>query len=361
LESELMASRRLLAGKVERVRRLIRTAARRLLLTLTDDSELACWVNSIYQQHLGRTADADGLQHFVGALRNGMSLSQLMQQVENSSEAVQRRQELETERAYCVNSIYQQHLGSTADADGLQHFVSALRNGMSLSQLIQQIESRPEAVQRRQELETERAYCVNSIYQQHLGRTADADGLQHCVSALRNGMSLSRLIQEIENSPEAARRRQELETERVYCVNSIYQQHLGRTADADALQHFVGALRDGMPLSRLLEEIENSPEAVQRLAKQRLSDGEFIVRIFTSGEDCSREALDQMTAGPCFEIDRKSAQRIMPQNPSERFEGIDFSPCGNIMAIATSDTNKVLLFRRKPDGRFEEAPFRSIG
>jgi len=68
-----------------------------------------------------------------------------------------------------------------------------------------------------------------------------------------------------------------------------------------------------------------------------------------------------MAPGFRFEIDRKSVQRIVPPNPSERFEGIDFSRSGRIMAIATSETNSVLLFQRKPDGRFEDAPFRTIG
>src|SRR6476660_2650460 len=68
-----------------------------------------------------------------------------------------------------------------------------------------------------------------------------------------------------------------------------------------------------------------------------------------------------MAPGFRFEIDRKSVQRIVPPNPSERFEGIDFSRSGRIMAIATSETNSVLLFQRKSDGRFEDAPFRTIG
>jgi hypothetical protein len=62
-----------------------------------------------------------------------------------------------------------------------------------------------------------------------------------------------------------------------------------------------------------------------------------------------------------FEIENKSIQRIVPQNVAERFEGIAFSSSGNCMAIATSETNCVLLFRRTPDGRFEHEPFQRIG
>src|SRR5260370_30547609 len=77
---------------------------------------------------------------------------------------------------------------------------------------------------------------------------------------------------------------------------------------------------------------------------------------------CVRSGMRMMiTFGFRFEIDRKSVQRIVPPNTSERFEGIDFSRSGRIMAIATSETNSVLLFKRKPDGRFEDPPFRTIG
>ena len=64
-----------------------------------------------------------------------------------------------------------------------------------------------------------------------------------------------------------------------------------------------------------------------------------------------------------FEIDANpgSVQRIVPPSRSERFEGIDFSTSGNTIAIATSESNAVLLFRRQADGRFEDAPYRRIG
>jgi hypothetical protein len=66
---------------------------------------------------------------------------------------------------------------------------------------------------------------------------------------------------------------------------------------------------------------------------------------------------------PWVEVDATpaSVQRIMPPNRSERFEGVDFSASGNFLAIATPETNSVLLFRRKADGRFEDTPYQIIG
>ena len=70
-----------------------------------------------------------------------------------------------------------------------------------------------------------------------------------------------------------------------------------------------------------------------------------------------------MTLGPWVEVDTNptSVQRIMPPSRSERFEGVGFSCSGNTLAIATSETNSVLLFRRRADGLFEDMPYQVIG
>jgi DNA-binding beta-propeller fold protein YncE len=64
-----------------------------------------------------------------------------------------------------------------------------------------------------------------------------------------------------------------------------------------------------------------------------------------------------------FELDTEpaSVQRIVPPGQGERFEGVAFSPSGDTLAIATSESNSVLLFRRGTDGRFDETPFQVIG
>ena len=42
-------------------------------------------------------------------------------------------------------------------------------------------------------------------------------------------------------------------------------------------------------------------------------------------------------------------------------EGVAYSPAGDVIAVATSDTNRVFLFRRKTDGQFATAPFLELG
>jgi DNA-binding beta-propeller fold protein YncE len=68
------------------------------------------------------------------------------------------------------------------------------------------------------------------------------------------------------------------------------------------------------------------------------------------------------TGSSRFEIDASddSVQSLAPPSELQRFEGIAFSSSGNIIGVATSDTNTVFLFRRKANGLFEDAPYWSI-
>jgi DNA-binding beta-propeller fold protein YncE len=69
-----------------------------------------------------------------------------------------------------------------------------------------------------------------------------------------------------------------------------------------------------------------------------------------------------MTGNAGFEIDASddSVQSLAPPSHLQRFEGIAFSSSGNIIGVATSDTNTVFLFRRKANGQFEDSPYWSI-
>jgi hypothetical protein len=59
-----------------------------------------------------------------------------------------------------------------------------------------------------------------------------------------------------------------------------------------------------------------------------------------------------------IEIDASddAVQSLAPPSNLQRFEGIAFSSSGNIIGVATSDTNTVFLFRRKANGLFEDTP-----
>ena len=80
---------------------------------------------------------------------------------------------------------------------------------------------------------------------------------------------------------------------------------------------------------------------------------------------CEEQLTPDKIATTCnlrFEIDASddSVQSLAPPNKLQRFEGIAFSPAGNIIGVATADTDTVFLFRRKENGQFEDTPYWSI-
>jgi DNA-binding beta-propeller fold protein YncE len=65
-----------------------------------------------------------------------------------------------------------------------------------------------------------------------------------------------------------------------------------------------------------------------------------------------------LTNQKSFELETTdhSIQTLMVTNTQLKIEGLAFSPDGQILGATIPDTNTVLLFRRKPDGRFDDLP-----
>lgn len=70
----------------------------------------------------------------------------------------------------------------------------------------------------------------------------------------------------------------------------------------------------------------------------------------------------RLRGAPGVEIEaaQSSVQTLAPPSDFQRFEGIAFSSSGNTLGVATADTDAVFLFRRKPDGSFEDTPYSNI-
>jgi glycosyltransferase involved in cell wall biosynthesis len=182
------------------VRRLAGVAARRLSAALARESELADRVNFVYQQLLGRPADRDGLRSCIGALRNGMSFSHLVQEIKAS-------REVEQYRTVFINAICQHLLGRPATLSELPHYLFALNGGMSFPSLVREIEASAAAEQRRQDSQRDLTVFIDAVYRLFLGRPPEPDGLRGWTSALQNGTSFSHFAELVEASPEAAQRR----------------------------------------------------------------------------------------------------------------------------------------------------------
>jgi DNA-binding beta-propeller fold protein YncE len=86
------------------------------------------------------------------------------------------------------------------------------------------------------------------------------------------------------------------------------------------------------------------------------------IHTFESREDDFVRSENSRASNSVIEIESTdlSVQSISPANKLDRFEGIAFSCSGRILGIATSESNTILLFRRKSGNQFEETPYQRL-
>lgn len=91
-------------------------------------------IHSLYQDALGRAADAEGLSWYLGQLKEGRSADDIRDELSRSAEASIRR-------------FYQIHLGREPDEQGRQWWLQQHNNGLSLDEIEHRIASSEEAQQ----------------------------------------------------------------------------------------------------------------------------------------------------------------------------------------------------------------------
>jgi hypothetical protein len=280
-------------------------------------------VTSIYEGILGRAPDAAGLQAWASAVNNGMSLTTVAQAFVSSPEFTSSHPDATS----AITAFYQNMLGRAPDAAGLQSWVSAANNGMSLTAIAQGFLASSEYASSPVLLNeagnssvdtgswnikftdgsgmqvnqtgvaadltyggnfavavpavggapqfitmgaggapqqstitgiapTDATADVASLYQGILGRAPDAAGLQAWASAVNNGMSLQTVAQQLIASPEFTGKNGDATS----AITAFYQNILGRAPDAAGLQSWVSAANNGMSLTTIAAGFLASPE-----------------------------------------------------------------------------------------------------
>lgn len=156
------------------------------------------FVDALFQYVLLRAPDTSSQNFYVSRLDQGLATrSQVLETFLASPEVVT----LPTGLA----SIYQSVLGRQPDKGGLQFWSSVHRDGANLTQIAQQMVNSTEFKQKYANLTTPDA-VINQIYLNGLGRAADAEGLAYWVNQLATGSEMGAVAASIALSPEAKTR-----------------------------------------------------------------------------------------------------------------------------------------------------------
>jgi hypothetical protein len=209
-----------------------------LVVTVGGMTANESYVDSLYQDLLGRPADPASLAAWSGLLGAGTDRGTVVHGIEASAEY----------RADAITALYQNLLGRMPDQAGLASFVAQMGGGLSLDGVAQAIMSSDEYYQVRGGGTPDG--FVQAVYQDNLLRGPDANGESYFDGLLAQGDARSDVIHQVMVSPEAEQ----------LVVRAAYNQFLHRDADAAGLSSFVALRQQGMTTDGLFATLLASDE-----------------------------------------------------------------------------------------------------
>lgn len=133
------------------------------------------FVGGLYEQYLGRAADAAGLAYWEAQMLQGATDAQVEAAFAGSGEFYQHADGTD---AGWVSAMYQAILGRPADPGGLAYWTGQLAQGASRATVAQGFAASPER----------EGQLINDDYFTDLGRAADSAGQTYWLNAFQNGL-----------------------------------------------------------------------------------------------------------------------------------------------------------------------------
>ncbi|HEV3344130.1 MAG TPA: NF038129 family PEP-CTERM protein [Pirellulales bacterium] len=202
------------------------------------------WIQEIYGDLFDRQAEPQGRDYWVGLLGQGQSRGQVAFDIVKL--AYPREFQHDT-----VDALYAQYLGRAADAQGRDYWTAFLYDGGTIEEMSQALCSSPEFYR----LHGSAAKgLIDALYQDALGRAADAAGEAHWEQQMTHGMSQASLAAAFFSSDEYLRLR----------AGSLYLQFLDRPADPAGAENFAQQLAHGIRDEQIIAQLISSDEYYQK-------------------------------------------------------------------------------------------------
>ncbi len=151
-------------------------AAAATSLPTTTATDTATYVTAVYRDLFGRPVDPAGLQTWTSALRAGTPRVAVANAITSSTEY----------RSRLITASYNHYLDRAPDAAGLQNWLTMMAAGGTIQQMEAGFLASPEYYLRAGSTD---AGWVRRLYQHVLGRSAATSEVNHWVQALRSGLS----------------------------------------------------------------------------------------------------------------------------------------------------------------------------
>lgn len=215
-----------------------------IVVASTDEEAAAL---RLYNGLLGRDADAGGAEGW-GNAASGAALTDIAQGFLGSSEF---QNNMNSE---FIQSVYTTLLGRGADAGGEENWLNVLAHGASRADVIAAITGSDEG--QAASASADNTDYVKALYTSVLGREADDAGLDNWVAALTAGADRASIAQGISGSIESnAKSASDF-------IDELYNNALGRAAEAEGKAAWTNALEHGASQADVAIAIVGSDEGI---------------------------------------------------------------------------------------------------
>ena len=211
----------------------------------------------LYKACFGRLPDSGGLDHWVAARRSAVRLIDVAAAFTSSTEFMASYGQLSN--GAFVDRLYQNVLGRGPDADGLAHWTGVLDRGSSRGSVVVGFSESNEfiAASAADVAHVDHNGPVARLYLAYFLRHPEDDGLRHWIAS---GLSYQAMSEAFAASDEFRRRYGSLGNGEF--VDLIYQNVLGRAADAPGRAHWLAALDGGTGRGRMMLSFSESDEFI---------------------------------------------------------------------------------------------------
>jgi Ca2+-binding RTX toxin-like protein len=217
-------------------------------------------VQRLYNAAFKRAADDSGMASWTNLLDSGTPLANVAASFVNSTEFQQTYGALNNTQY--VTLLYQNVLGRTPDAAGLNSWVSQLNSGASREQVLLGFSESAEFQVSTNV--TSFAGQVYRLYDAAFNRAADIGGFTSWVDARTSGMALSTMVNGFMASQEFTNAYGSLNNTQF--VTLLYNNVLDRAPDAGGLNSWLNALNGGMSRAEVLISFSESQEHINLMA-----------------------------------------------------------------------------------------------
>lgn len=220
--------------------------------------ELDSQLVRLYRAYFLRDPDPAGFGHWQAQRAAGVSLNDISAAFAGSNEFVNGYGHLSNEQF--VDLVYQNVLGRAADAAGRSYWSTQLAGGVSRGRVMTGFSESSEFVVQTGTTPP-RSVTDNEVYRLYVAfflRFPDGDGWGYWSGVRRGGASLEAIANEFVGSTEFVTTYGSLPDEQF--VDLVYQNVLGRSADSGGRSYWVGQLGSGVSRAQMMVAFSESPE-----------------------------------------------------------------------------------------------------